>query len=152
MTEQRYKAVLAVIADGRTVTEVAKDWGVSRQTMHGWLARYEEEGLEGLTNRSHRPAHSPHRIPAVLEAMVLEMRRADDLLEQFALGEAADRNSCFPKHAPSAIRCRSAFRAPRVSRPRCIRSYGDDGRAPLELRPHPAPRSRRPGARAPEEP
>jgi hypothetical protein len=32
VTEQRYKAVLAVIADGRTVTEVAKDWGVSRQT------------------------------------------------------------------------------------------------------------------------
>jgi transposase InsO family protein len=76
VAEQRYKAVLAVIADGRTVTEVAKDWGVSRQTMHGWLARYEEEGLEGLTNRSHRPAHSPHQIPAALEAMVLEMRRA----------------------------------------------------------------------------
>jgi transposase len=76
VTEQTYKAVLAVIADGRTVTEVAKDWGVSRQTMHSWLARYEEEGLEGLNNRSHRQAHSPHQIPAVLEAMVLEMRRA----------------------------------------------------------------------------
>jgi len=44
VSEQRYKAVLAVIADGRSVTEVAKDWGVSRQTMHGWLARYEQEG------------------------------------------------------------------------------------------------------------
>src|SRR3979411_2046718 len=61
VAEQRYKAVLAVIADGRTVSEVAKDWGVSRQTMHGWLARYEAEGLEGLNNRSHRPAHSPHQ-------------------------------------------------------------------------------------------
>lgn len=29
MAEQRYKAVLAVIADGRTVTEVARDWGES---------------------------------------------------------------------------------------------------------------------------
>jgi hypothetical protein len=29
VAEQRYKAVLAVIADGRTVTEVAKDWGVA---------------------------------------------------------------------------------------------------------------------------
>ena len=76
VTEQRYKAVLAVIADGRIVTEVAKDWGVSRQTMHGWLARYEEEGLEGLNNRSHRPAHSPHQMPAVWEAKVLETRRA----------------------------------------------------------------------------
>jgi len=57
VAEQRYKAVLAVIADGRTVTEVASDWGVSRQTMHDWLARYEAEGLEGLNNRSHRPTH-----------------------------------------------------------------------------------------------
>ena len=52
MAEQRYKAVLAVIADGRTVTEVARDWGVSRQTMHVWLARYEEEGFEILSNRN----------------------------------------------------------------------------------------------------
>jgi transposase-like protein len=59
VTEQRYKAVLAVIADGRTVGEVASEWGVYRQTMHRWLARYEGEGLEGLGNRSFRPAHCP---------------------------------------------------------------------------------------------
>ena len=46
VTEQRYKAVLAVIADGRTVSEVASEWGVCRQTMHRWLARYEGDGLE----------------------------------------------------------------------------------------------------------
>jgi len=49
VTEQRYKAVLAVIGDGRTVGEVARDWGISRRTMHRWLARYEGDGLEGLT-------------------------------------------------------------------------------------------------------
>jgi transposase len=76
VTEQRYKAVLAVSAQGRTVTEVARDLGVSRQTMHIWPARYEEEGLEGLSNRSHRPAQSPHQMPAVWEAKVLETRRA----------------------------------------------------------------------------
>jgi transposase len=76
VSEQRYKAVLAVIADGRTVTEVARDWGVSRQTMHDWLARYEGDGLEGVGNRSRRPAHCPHQIPAAIEAQLLEMRRA----------------------------------------------------------------------------
>ena len=60
MTEQRYKAVQAVIYDGRTVGEVARDWGISRRTMHRWLARYEGNGLEGLSNRSSRPAHCPH--------------------------------------------------------------------------------------------
>ena len=76
VTEQRYKAVLAVISDGRTIGEVASEWGVCRQTMHRWLARYESEGLEGLGNHSSRPAHCPHQMPSDVEAMVLEMRRA----------------------------------------------------------------------------
>jgi transposase InsO family protein len=76
VTEQRYKAVLAVLGDGRTVSEVAADWGVSRRTLHRWLARYEGDGLEGLKNRSHRPAQSPNLMPPAVEAMVLEMRRS----------------------------------------------------------------------------
>src|SRR5436305_12626471 len=77
VTEQRYKAVLAVIAEGRTVTQVARDWNVARQTVHVWLERYEADGLEGLANRSHRPAHCPHQISAPVEAQLLEMRRAE---------------------------------------------------------------------------
>lgn len=76
VTEQRYKAVLAVIAGGRTVGDVASEWGVCRQTMHRWLARYEGDGLEGLGDRSSRPAHCPHQTPPAVEAIVLEMRRA----------------------------------------------------------------------------
>jgi transposase len=45
MGQQRYQAVMAVLSGGRTVTEVARDWAVSRQTLHAWLARYEPEGM-----------------------------------------------------------------------------------------------------------
>lgn len=76
VTEQRYKATEAVLAEGRTISEVASDWSVSRRTMHRWLARYEAEGLEGLGDRSHRPMHCPHQMAAATEVMVLEMRRA----------------------------------------------------------------------------
>ena len=76
VAEQRYKAVQAVLAEGQTITQVARDWGVSRQTIHGWLAKYEGDGLEGLGNRSRRPAHCPHQMPATVEVMVLEMRRS----------------------------------------------------------------------------
>ena len=41
MSEQRYQAVLRVISDGETVKDVAAWCGVSRQTMHAWLAKYE---------------------------------------------------------------------------------------------------------------
>ena len=76
MAEQRYQAVLAVIADGRTIKEVAGQWSVSRQTLHSWLARYEAGGLEGLADRSHRPTSCPHQLPAVVEALALELRRS----------------------------------------------------------------------------
>jgi hypothetical protein len=39
VVEQRYRAVLAVLA-GESVTEVAAQVGVARQTVHTWLARY----------------------------------------------------------------------------------------------------------------
>ena len=44
VAEQRYQAVLAVISDGLSVSQVAEKLGVSRQTLHAWLARYEAEG------------------------------------------------------------------------------------------------------------
>jgi len=76
VAEQRYQAVLAVIGDGRTISEVAAQWRVDRRTVHRWLARYEAGGLEGLSDRSHKPAVCPHQMPAAIEASVLELRRS----------------------------------------------------------------------------
>jgi transposase InsO family protein len=75
VAEQRYQAVLAVISDGLGVSQVASKVGVSRQTVHAWLARYEAEGLEGLKDRSHRPDRCPHQMPGGVEAVLLELRR-----------------------------------------------------------------------------
>lgn len=75
MAEQRYLAVLAVIAEGHPVSSVAEQWGVSRQTLHSWLGRYEDAGLEGLADRSHRPVSCPHQMPGAVEGAVLELRR-----------------------------------------------------------------------------
>ena len=75
VVEQRYQAVLAVIAEGHSVVEVASRWGVSRQTVHGWLRRYEDAGLDGLKDRSRRPVSSPWQMSAAVEAAVLEWRR-----------------------------------------------------------------------------
>ncbi|OMC15918.1 IS481 family transposase [Mycobacterium colombiense] len=76
VAEQRYQAVMAVISDGLSISQVAEKVGVSRQTLHSWLARYEAEGLDGLTDRSHRPVSCPHQMPAVVQAAVLELRRS----------------------------------------------------------------------------
>jgi transposase InsO family protein len=73
--EQRYQAVMAVQVDGLEVTVVAEKFGVSRQTVHSWLRRYERGGLDALADRSHRPVSCPHQMPAEVEAAVCELRR-----------------------------------------------------------------------------
>jgi transposase len=74
--EQRYHAVLEVLAAGASVTEVAGRYGVSRKSLHRWIRRYLEEGLAGLADRSHRPHHHPLRLDAGIEAAICELRRA----------------------------------------------------------------------------
>ena len=74
VVEQRYRAVLEVRA-GVPVTEVAARSGVSRQSVHSWLRRYEQGGLGALADRSRRPESCPHQVSAEVEAAVCEMRR-----------------------------------------------------------------------------
>ncbi|WP_344202332.1 IS481 family transposase, partial [Kribbella karoonensis] len=76
VAEQRYQAVLAVVSDGETVKDTAARFGVSRQTLHAWLAKYEAGGMENLGDGSHRPRSCPHQMPAVVEVAVAELRRA----------------------------------------------------------------------------
>lgn len=73
--EQRYQAVMAVVQDGWKVTEVADRLGVSRQSVHNWIVRYEAGGIAALADRSHRPSSCPHQTPAEIEAEICEVRR-----------------------------------------------------------------------------
>jgi len=74
VAEQRYRAVLEVLDDGSSVTDVARRYGVARQTVHEWLARYAGGGLAGLADRSSRPGSCPHQMPAAVEARIVSMR------------------------------------------------------------------------------
>lgn len=74
VVEQRYRAVLAVL-EGASVVEVASRFEVHRQTVHRWLRRYEQSGLAGLADRSHRPVSCPHQMPVEVEVQILEWRR-----------------------------------------------------------------------------
>src|SRR6266487_3312947 len=65
VVEQRYQAVLQVL-DGISVTEVAERFGVARQTVHRWMARYRDSGLDG------------NRLPAGVGARGDHDRRPED--------------------------------------------------------------------------
>jgi len=49
---------------------------VSRKSVHAWLRRYEQSGLAGLADRSHRPHRQPRQVPAEVEAAICRLRTA----------------------------------------------------------------------------
>ncbi len=75
LLEQRLAAVKEVVDDGATVTDVARRYGVARQTVHEWLRRYAARGLAGLVDGSSRPLSCPHQMPAETEALIVGLRR-----------------------------------------------------------------------------
>ncbi len=75
LIEYRYRAVCEVLG-GSPIGEVAVRYGTSRQSLHGWRRRFEQEGMAGLADRSRRPTSSPTRLPAEVEALICQLRRS----------------------------------------------------------------------------
>jgi putative transposase len=57
------------------MAELCERFGVSRQTGYTTLARYGEQGIDGLKDRSHAPRDCPHRITGEVREMLLDARR-----------------------------------------------------------------------------
>lgn len=75
IVDQRYDAVREMLRGELSVTEVAELFGVSRQVLYKWKRRYEEAGVAGLVDRSHKPKSCPHQMPPEVEARLCELRR-----------------------------------------------------------------------------
>lgn len=63
------------IGSGRPIAHVAAEMGISRKTATKWWRRFQEEGPDGLKDRSSRPRRCPHRTPAKVEQRILQLRR-----------------------------------------------------------------------------
>ena len=83
MTEREQQRLvnhrLAVIRHAEEVTgnvaQTCRYYGITRQTFYRWLRRYEEKGLEGLRNKSHRPHHSPNATSAEVVGKIIYLRQ-----------------------------------------------------------------------------
>lgn len=74
MTE-RARFVLAYQDDLYSMTELCDRFHISRKTGYKWLARYKEDGLEGLKEQNRTPHACPHRTAPAAEEALLEARR-----------------------------------------------------------------------------
>jgi transposase InsO family protein len=56
---------------GYSISKLARDFGVSRKTVYKWLDRYNEEGAEGIFDKSRRPLSSPTSVSVdIIDAVV----------------------------------------------------------------------------------
>jgi transposase-like protein len=53
--------VKAASRPGANISELCREYDISRQTGHKWLKRYRDRGYFGLEEESRRPKSSPNR-------------------------------------------------------------------------------------------
>lgn len=76
VVSQRIEFVVRALRGESTISELCREFGVSRKTGHKWLRRYQEAGsLQGLEELSRRPRTSPNRTPSAIEERVVELRK-----------------------------------------------------------------------------
>jgi len=92
LVEQRYQAVLEVLNDAVSVSEVAARFGVTRQSVHRWLRRYAVRGLAGLVDGLTAPGSCPHQMPSAVEARIVELRREHPTWGPRTIGHRLERD------------------------------------------------------------
>ena len=72
--EERLRFV-ARLLDGEAMTDVCRDFGVSRKTGYKIFERYKDCGVQAFTDRSRRPYRQANRLPPPLEATIVRLKR-----------------------------------------------------------------------------
>lgn len=70
----REEFVKLATEEGANRRALCRQFGITPRTGYKWLRRFEEEGVNGLADRSRRPLHSPQRTDAEMEAQIVAVR------------------------------------------------------------------------------
>ena len=66
---------VAKLLDGETMTDVCREFGISRKTGYKIFARYKEHGGEALSDRSRRPVRYANQLPPQIESLIVTLKR-----------------------------------------------------------------------------
>ncbi|HJT91329.1 MAG TPA: helix-turn-helix domain-containing protein [Mycobacterium sp.] len=70
--------ITAVVLEGRSKSEVARDYDVSHYWVQQLVKRYETEGAAAFEPHSRRPHHNPHTVSAAVEDKIVRLRKTLD--------------------------------------------------------------------------
>ena len=72
--DERLKFV-ARLLDGDQMAGLCREFGISRKTGYKILTRYNEIGLEGLTDRSPRPYRHANQLAVQIETRIVRLKQ-----------------------------------------------------------------------------
>src|ERR1700731_293052 len=72
--EERLRFV-ARLLDGEAMTDVCREFGISRKTGYKIFQRYKDSGVEALSDRSRRPVRYANQLPAQIESLIVRLKR-----------------------------------------------------------------------------
>jgi len=72
--DERLKFI-ARLLDGEPMAVLCREFGISRKTGYKILTRYNEIGLEGLTDRSRRPYRHANQLPTQIETLIVRLKQ-----------------------------------------------------------------------------
>ena len=64
---QRQEFVELALQENANIRALCREFGITPRTGYKWIKRYQEEGNNGLYDRSRRPHHSPFKSSALME-------------------------------------------------------------------------------------
>lgn len=70
--------ITAVVLEGRSKSDVARDYDVSRTWVQQLCKRYQSEGAAAFEPRSRRPHHNPQAVGTDLEERIVRLRKSLD--------------------------------------------------------------------------
>ena len=74
VVDERMKFVLR-LGDGENMSQLCREFGISRKTGYKIFNRYELSGLEAFTDRSRRPIHYANQLPPQIETAILRLKQ-----------------------------------------------------------------------------
>lgn len=72
--DEKVLLIADYLRDSADFTTLCRRYGVSRKTGYKWVARYRDQGLPGLDERSRRPKVIPPQMPWVVRQAIIELR------------------------------------------------------------------------------
>src|SRR5436305_14601164 len=66
---------VARLLEGEGMSEVCREFGISRKTGYKIFNRYKDAGLEALCDRSRRPVRYANQLPDQIEQLIVESKR-----------------------------------------------------------------------------